>query len=749
MQSKEQAARRQLSLGTISFALCFCAWGLIGAFAPAFRAELGLTATEASLLVATPVILGALARIPVGVLTDRWGGRLVFTALMVISALATFLIPHATSYAMLLGAGFLLGLAGSSFAAGVAHVSKWFPPREQGGALGIYGLGNAGQSLAVFVGPVVAASLGRTAVFYGLAAVLLVWAGVFGSLARNAPRVGAAPSIGSMLGVLARERNAWYLAGFYFLTFGGFVAFAIYLPSLLRDDYGLSPADAGFRTAGFVILATLVRPLGGALSDRIGGARVLSGVFAGIVPFASLMAWPAMVPFTVGALGCAALLGFGNGAVFKLVPQYFPQQTGAVTGLVGAMGGLGGFFPPLLLGVFRDRMGAVWPGYLLLAMVAASLWWLHHRVFLPHEVELEKVMTPALRRRADQLRAAAWATMVTALLCAAIIVGSRNLQNFDAALVVYTFAVIFATWGITYHYSVWLQKPPTRRFWERSLELVKRFGMVRSAGMVSRTAASHIVAQSFIAKRSHLRWWMHFFLFWGCVTAVLITFPLVFGWIHFTSAPDDQMTYITWLFGFPVSSFEVRTVTSWLLFHGLDFSAVLVLAGITLALWRRMRDEGALSLGSLSTDFLPLILLFAISVTGLALTASTIWLRGALYPFLAVLHAITVIGALLYLPFGKFFHIFQRPAQLGVKLYKKAGEIDGGATCPRCGAAFASQMQVDDLRRVLPQLGFDFSMAEPAGHWQALCPPCKRKLFALSQLKVKEEAHGPAAAIRG
>ena len=175
-----------------------------------------------------------------------------------------------------------------------------------------------------------------------------------------------------MLGVLRRERLAWVLSLFYFLTFGGFVAFSIYLPSLLKDQFGLKAADAGFRAAGFVVLATLMRPVGGWLADRIGGARVLAGVFLGVVPFALLMTWPAMLPFTVGALGCAALLGIGNGAVFKLVPEYFPKETGTVTGLVGAMGGLGGFFPPLLLGVFRDRLGVVWPGFVLLAAMAAA-----------------------------------------------------------------------------------------------------------------------------------------------------------------------------------------------------------------------------------------------------------------------------------------------------------------------------------------------------------------------------------------
>jgi hypothetical protein len=332
--------------------------------------------------------------------------------------------------------------------------------------------------------------------------------------------------------------------------------------------------------------------------------------------------------------------------------------------------------------------------------------------------------------------------MATGLLAAAIVVGSRNLQHFDPALVIHTFAVVFATWGIVYHYAVWLNKPPTRRFFERTFELLRSEGLARSGATVGRAFGTHILAQSFIARRSRLRWWMHQLLFWGCLSAVAITFPLVFGWIHFGSAPDDQMTYVTYLFGFPAGSFRIRTILSWLLFHGLDVSAVLVLGGIALSLWRRLRDRGALALQDFSGDFLPLIMLFAISVTGLALTASTLWFRGAFYGFLAILHAITVIGALLYLPFGKFFHIFQRPAQLGVKLYQAAGARGAGAACARCGAAFASEMQIQDLERILPELGFDYRIAGPAGTWQRLCPPCKRTTLASAQLRMQEQARG-------
>jgi hypothetical protein len=302
--------------------------------------------------------------------------------------------------------------------------------------------------------------------------------------------------------------------------------------------------------------------------------------------------------------------------------------------------------------------------------------------------------------------------------------------------------VIFATWGVAYHYAVWLQRPPTRVFWQRGFELVLDRGVLWSAPRLLRLAATHILGQGFIRERSALRWWMHQCLFWGCLLAAAITFPLVFGWIHFGTLPDDPRTYVTYVWGFPVASFRVRTLFSWFLFHGLDVAAVLVLTGIALSLVRRMRDRGALAVQSFAADFFPLILLFAISVTGLALTASTLWLRGQHYGFLAILHAITVVAALLYLPFGKFFHVFQRPAQLGVKLYQAAGDTGEGAHCARCGERFASRMHVDDLNRILPQLGFDYRMPGPAATWQELCPACKRKSLARAQLRIKEEALG-------
>jgi nitrate/nitrite transporter NarK len=675
-------------------------------------------------------------------LADRFGGRAVFALLMVIVAVPAYVVPMASSYRMLLYVAFFLGMAGSSFAVGTGFVSGWFPPERQGGALGIYGLGNIGQSAAVFLGPVLAVAVGWQNIFRGMAALLVISGIAFFLLARNSPKSVRPGTLVAMFQLLSRERLSWVLSLFYFLTFGGFVAFSIYLPVLLKDQFGLKPADAGFRTAGFVVLATLARPLGGWLADKIGGARVLQTVFLGIIPFALLMAWPSMLPFTVGALGCAFLLGNGNGAVFKLVPQYFPKQVGTVTGLVGAMGGLGGFFPPLLLGFFRDHLHTIWPSFALLAILSAVLWRANGVFFLVQQQATELAVPASFTRTADRIRAGLTATFFTGLLVAAIVTGSRNLQNFDAALVIYTFATVFATWGVVYHYRVWLDKPPTRVYWERGWQLFRKEGMLRGTVRLVRLATTHLAAQTFIRRRSVLRWWMHQLLFGGCVLAVLITFPLVFGWISFQTLPTDQETYVVLVYGFPALAFRLHTLFAELLFHGLDIAAILVLGGIALSLWRRFRDRGAQAVQSFALDFLPLILLSAISVSGLALTVSQNWLRGEFYGFLAILHAITVIAALLYLPFGKLFHIFQRPAQLGVKFYQASGEAGEPAVCKRCGERFASRMHIDDLNHVLPQVGFDYRMGESRFTWQEICPACKRKSMSLAQLRLREEARG-------
>jgi MFS transporter, NNP family, nitrate/nitrite transporter len=363
----------QLFLGTGSFALCFAVFGSLSAMMPIMRKLLALEPMQVSIAIAVPVLLGSLGRIPLGMLTDRFGGRKVFSAVMAVSIVPALLIGDVRDYGEVLALGFLIGIALASFAVGVGFVSGWYPAERQGTALGIYGAGNAGQSLAAFGAPILAGTFGYAWGFRTFAYALLLWLVAFLLLARNAPRRRAPNSFREMVRPLA-DRRSWKLSIYYFLTFGGFVAMAVYLPVLLTELFSLTPADAGLRTAGFIVLATAARPLGGWLADRVGGRRVLSAVFPFVAVMGMLLTFPEIAIFTVGALGMAAGIGLGNGAVFKLVPEYFPESVGSVTGLVGAAGGLGGFFPPLALGTVLRFTGAYTPGFVLLSLFALLCW---------------------------------------------------------------------------------------------------------------------------------------------------------------------------------------------------------------------------------------------------------------------------------------------------------------------------------------------------------------------------------------
>jgi NNP family nitrate/nitrite transporter-like MFS transporter len=375
--------KRALALSTVGFAITFAVWGLISALAPKFVELYKLSFLQKSVLIAIPVLLGSVGRLPMGILADKYGGRIVFGLLLLFSLIPAVGASLTSSYVSLVLWGLVVGCAGTSFSVGVAFTSKWFRPEQQGTALGIYGIGNIGQSVAVFGAPALVAVTGDWRIPFWVFGILsAVFGAIFLVFARNAPIKTEPKSFGSYLTVFKREPLTWVLSLFYFLTFGGFVALGIYLPTLLKDIFGLTPTNAGARVAGFVIFATIMRPVGGWLADRYGGAQVLVLVLAMIAVLSLGLTSSAMFVFTIGALGTAAALGLGNGAVFRLVPEYFPKETGTVTGLVGAAGGLGGFFPPLVVGVIRSQTGSYALGFVFLSAFAVLCFAVNYLVFL-------------------------------------------------------------------------------------------------------------------------------------------------------------------------------------------------------------------------------------------------------------------------------------------------------------------------------------------------------------------------------
>ena len=347
-------------------------------------------------------------------------------------------------------------------------------------------------------------------------------------------------------------------------------------------------------------------------------------------------------------------------------------------------------------------------------------------------------------QRSDVIRATCWGLFAAACILFAIYFGSRRLRDFDAALVSYAGATVFSAFGLGYRYTMWLRRPPTRKYWFRGWQLfLSPRRLPGNLARLFRLVWDNLLAQKFIERRSPLRWAAHFCIFWGCVLAALVTFPLSFGWIRFETARDSQALYQAYVFGVHVFTFHWQTPGASLVFNVLDISAVLVIVGIFLSLWRRARDRGALAVQQFAADFLPLVLLFAVSATGLLLTASAHFMRGYHYGFLSQFHAVTVIFTLLYLPFGKFFHIFQRPAQLSLEFYRKAGAQGPQVSCLRCGTAFASQLHVGDLKDVESALGVRYALTG-GGHYQEVCPPCRRKTLALAQDELWRVARGGA-----
>ena len=361
-----------LMAALLYFDLAFMVWVLLGPLAPEIAKTLSLNPAEKGLMGATPTLAGAALRVVNGLLVDRIGPKRsgTISQIIVIAGLFTAWLAGVTSFAGTLALGMILGFAGASFAIALPLASRWYPPQHQGKAMGIAGMGNSGTVLAALFAPLLAKTFGWNAVL-GLACIpLAIVLVVYQLLARDAPNPAARRSFAEYLQPL-RSADAWWLMGFYAVTFGGFVGLAASLPIYFTDRFSLTPVMAGYCTAACVFAGSLVRPLGGALADRIGGVKALTGVFAaaavaliGVSMAPSIEA--AMMLFVLAMLA----LGIGNGSVFQLVPQRFGAEIGVMTGLVGMAGGVGGFYLASSLGIAKQLTGSFSAGLLIFAVLA-------------------------------------------------------------------------------------------------------------------------------------------------------------------------------------------------------------------------------------------------------------------------------------------------------------------------------------------------------------------------------------------
>ncbi|MDU0315439.1 MFS transporter [Phycicoccus sp. M110.8] len=378
MPPNSRTGTRMLVLATVGFAINFWAWALLSPLGPRFKDVLALSSGQQALLVAVPVIVGSLGRIPVGALTDKFGGRVMFPVVSVATIVPVLYIgllgQH--SFAGLLVGGFFLGIGGTAFAIGVPFVNAWFPPERRGFAIGVFGAGMGGTAISALTTVKLVKGVGETAPFLITAAALAVYAVAAWLLLRDAPgRVVPTTSVATRLVAAARLPIAWQACILYAVAFGGYVAFSVYLPAYLKTAYGLEQADAANRMAGFVLVAVVMRPVGGWLADRFGPVPVLAAVFGVVAGGAAVQAaTPGLMPLgTAAFLIMAAALGAGSGATFALVARAAPAaQVGSVTGLVGAAGGLGGFVPPLVMSSVYSSTGSYGWGLVLLALVAVG-----------------------------------------------------------------------------------------------------------------------------------------------------------------------------------------------------------------------------------------------------------------------------------------------------------------------------------------------------------------------------------------
>ncbi|MEC5290267.1 MFS transporter [Aurantimonas sp. C2-6-R+9] len=409
---------RALGLSTIAFTACFAVWTIFSIIGVEIKAELGLNEFEFGLLVATPILTGSLTRLILGVWTEKYGGRAVFTTQMLLTAAATWMLTWASTYTMYLVAALGIGLAGGSFIIGVAYVSRWYGAGRQGTALGIFGAGNVGSAVTTFVAPFVMVAYGWHGVAHVWAAALALMAVVFFLFAKDDPELVARRKSGARPPSLAEQfaplknLQVWRFSLYYFFVFGGFVAIALWTPHYLMDVYDVDIRMAGMAVAAFGLSGSLFRAYGGALSDRFGARAVMywSLGFSTILLF--MLSYPAtdyviqgkdgpiafstqldFWPFVLILFALGFFMSLGKAAVFKHIPAYYPKHVGAVGGLVGMIGGLGGFILPIIFGAALDLTGIYTSAFaLLFLLVGVSLLWMHMAIRVMERTEQGAVL---------------------------------------------------------------------------------------------------------------------------------------------------------------------------------------------------------------------------------------------------------------------------------------------------------------------------------------------------------------------
>ena len=385
-----EMAGRALIMSTIAFTVCFAVWTIFSIIGLQIREQLGLSDSQFGLMVGLPILTGSLLRIVLGILTDRLGGRIVYSLTMLTAAASTMMLSFAQTYPQVLLAAAGVGVAGGSFAVGVAYVSRFYPAGRQGTALGIFGVGNVGAAVTKFVAPFVMIAVGWQGTAQIWALILVAMAALFWFTTHDdpdsfAPHHGIAPkaqprSLRAELSLL-KNLQVWRFSFYYFFAFGAFVALALWLPHYLIEVYGFDVKTAGMIGAVYSIPASVFRAYGGVLSDRVGARRVMYWTFAVSLVVTAVLSVPGGLPpllFIVAIFVLGFFMSLGKAAVYKHVPSYYPRNVGAVGGLVGMIGGLGGFFLPLLFGWLRDETG-LWSScfMVLFVLVAIGFGWMH------------------------------------------------------------------------------------------------------------------------------------------------------------------------------------------------------------------------------------------------------------------------------------------------------------------------------------------------------------------------------------